>query len=87
VRDFPGAFGPLKPVAGSLCFILDSYKEYDLLPAHSICDAYCCSSERGVNEHARESLAPRIKTLSELLSVSISPGDIDEEERSNKLGR
>jgi len=87
MKDSTGAFGPLKSVAGSLCFILDNYKEYDLLPAHSIRDAYCCSSERGVNEHARELLAPRIKTLYELFSVSISPGDIDNEERLNKLGR
>jgi len=38
-----------------------------------------------VNEHAIESLAPRVKMLSESLSAPIPPGDVNEEERTNKL--
>jgi len=40
-----------------------------------------------VNEHAIESLAPRVKRLSESLSVPISLGDVNEEERARKLER
>jgi len=38
-----------------------------------------------VNKHAIESLAPRIKTLSESLSEPILPGDVNEEKRAKKL--
>jgi len=40
-----------------------------------------------VNEHAIELLAPRVKMISELLSGSISPGDVNEEERTKKVER
>jgi len=40
-----------------------------------------------VNEYAIESLAPRVKTLSEDLSIPIPPGDADERERANELER
>jgi len=40
-----------------------------------------------VNEHAIESLALRVKMLSEPLSEPISPGDVNEEERAKKLER
>jgi len=40
-----------------------------------------------VNEHAIESLALRVKTLSEPLSAPISPGDVNEKERANRLER
>ena len=40
-----------------------------------------------MNEHAIELLAPRVKMVSELLSGPISPGDINEKERSKKLER
>ena len=40
-----------------------------------------------MNERAIESLAPRIRMLSESLSAPISPGDVNEEERANELER
>jgi len=40
-----------------------------------------------VNEHAMELLALKVKTVSELLSGPIFPGDINEEERTKKLER
>jgi len=40
-----------------------------------------------VNKHAMESLAPRVKTLSESLSAAILPGDVNEKKRANKLER
>ena len=40
-----------------------------------------------MNKYAIESLAPRVKTLSESLSAPISPGDVNEEKRANKLER
>jgi len=40
-----------------------------------------------VNENAIELLALRVKKVSELLSGTISPGDVNEKERTNKLER
>ena len=40
-----------------------------------------------VNKEAIESLAPRIKTLSESLCEPIPPGDVDEKEREGELER
>jgi len=40
-----------------------------------------------VNKHAMESLAPRVKTLSESLSDPIPPGDVTEKERAKELER
>ena len=40
-----------------------------------------------MNEHAVESLAPRVRMLSESLSAPIPPGDVNEEERAHKLER
>ena len=40
-----------------------------------------------MNKHAIELLALRFKTVSELLSGPIFPGDVNEEERTNKLER
>ena len=46
VRDSADAFGPLKSVAGGLCFILDNC-EVQFPPLHAIHDAYRCPSVRG----------------------------------------
>jgi len=40
-----------------------------------------------LNEPAIESLAPRVKILSESLSGPIFPGDVNEKERTDKLKR
>ena len=40
-----------------------------------------------MTEHAIESLAPRVRMLSESLSAPIPPGDVNEEGRASKLER
>ena len=44
VKDSADAFGPLKSVAGSLCFILENCEVWSL--PHAWADAYRSSSER-----------------------------------------
>ena len=86
VRDAADAFGPLKSVAGGLCFILDNCE---------VCSsAHMCYSQRlrefqrtKANEQAIESLAPRIKALSASLCASVSEDDLKEGERRKKLER
>ena len=46
VRDTVDAFGPLKSVAGGLCFILENYKVWPSSDTPSIYNAYWCFSER-----------------------------------------
>jgi len=84
VRDSAGAFGPLKSVARSLCFVLENCEVWP--PSRMFDPQYLRSFQRtDVNEYAIESLAPRVKTLSEDLSVPIPPGDVNEKERTNEL--
>ena len=45
VRDSADAFGPLKSIAGGLCFILDNY-EVRSPPPYATYKAYECPSER-----------------------------------------
>ena len=44
VRDSVDAFGPLKSVAGGLCFVLENCEVWS--PLHVLSDTYRCSSER-----------------------------------------
>ena len=46
VRDSSDAFGPLKSVAGGLCFILENC-EVRCLPSQAICDAYVSAANEG----------------------------------------
>ena len=46
VRDSSDAFGPLKSVAGGLCFILENC-EVRCLPSQAICDAYVSAANKG----------------------------------------
>ena len=84
VRDSSDAFGPLKSVAGGLCFILEncevrpSFHAYRLYPLQ----AFQRTKE---NTQAIESLAPRVKALSATLCTSTSEGDLKEQERRTKL--
>jgi len=86
VRDSAGAFGPLKSVARYLCFILD---DCEVWPSPRTYNSQCSQTlqQTEVNEDAIESLAPRVKTLSESLSAPISPGDVNEGDRAKKLER
>jgi len=86
VRDSPDGFGPLKPLAGSLCLILENCNVW---PSSRTFNLQCLQSfqHTEVDEQAIESLAPRIKALSELLCVPIPPGDVNEKERERKLDR
>ena len=45
VRDSADAFGPLKSVAGGLCFILENYEVWSFAGAHHL-HTHACSSER-----------------------------------------
>jgi len=85
VRDSTSAFGPLRSIAGSLCLILDNYEVWPRRTSGPQCLRPFQRTE--VNEYAIESLAPRVKTLSEDLSIPIPPGDADERERANELER
>jgi len=84
VRDSAGAFGPLKSLARSLCLILDNC---EVLHSSRAFHPPCLWSfqRTDVNECAIESLAPRVKMLSESLSDPILPGDVNEKERAKKL--
>ncbi|KAF9646201.1 hypothetical protein BDM02DRAFT_3189069 [Thelephora ganbajun] len=67
VRESADTFGPLKSVAGGLCFILEN-----------------CERTMA-NRQAIESLAPRVKALSESLCAPVSEGDANEQERRKTL--
>ena len=79
VRD-----GPLKSVAGGLHFILENCKVG--IPSCTS-NPKCLQSfqQTEVDQQAIESLAPRVKALSESLCVPISWDDVNEKEREKKL--
>ena len=85
VGDSADTFGPLKLVAGGLCFILENYEV--CFP----CDVYLqCSlalQSTKANKQPIESLAPRVRALAESLSKPVSEGDAREWERRQKLER
>jgi len=86
VRDSADAFGPLKSVAGGLCFILENCEVRPSSPArHPQC--LRVPQRTKANEQAIESLAPRVKALSVLLCTAVSEGDAKEESRRKKLER
>ena len=86
VRDSADAFGPLKSAAGGLCFILENW---EVRPTSPISCPPCsqASQQMKANTQTIESLAPRVKTLSELLCESSPEGDIKEGARRKKLER
>jgi len=85
-RDSPNGFGPLKSLAGGLCLILENCKVWP--PSHTF-NLQCLQSfqQTEVDEQAIESLAPRIRALSESLCEPTQPDDINEKERERKLDR
>jgi hypothetical protein len=84
VKDSADAFGPLKSVAGGLCFIMDNY-EVRSSPTSTIHNAYGSPQRTEANEEAIGSLAPRVEALAKLLCVPVSEGDVNERERRAKL--
>jgi len=86
VRDSADAFGPLKSVAGGLCFILENHEVRSTSRIRR--PQHLQSPQRTkANEQAIESLAPRVKALAELLDAPVSEGDVKERERRNELER
>ena len=86
VRDSADAFGPLKSIAGGLCFILENY-EVRPSSISIVCSAYRCPQQTEANKQAIESLAPWLKVLAELLCVTIPEGDVEEQERRERFGQ
>jgi hypothetical protein len=86
VRDSADAFGPLKAVAGGLCFVLDNCEVW---PSSRICYPQCLQVPQRMkaNRQAVESLAPRVKALSASLCAPVSKGDTKEDTRRKKLER
>ena len=85
VRDSADAFPPLKSVAGGLCFILENCEVGP--PPHTLQRFLHASQRTKGNEETIGSLAPRVKTLSELLCGPVSGLDPKERERRKKLER
>ena len=90
VRDSADAFGPLKAVAGGLCFVLENYEV--LLPYH-VHYPQCLQvlqrtkANTQANTQAVTLLVPRVKALSTLLCMPVSEGDAQELARRKELGQ
>ena len=86
VRDSADAFGPLKSVAGGLCFILENCEVRRLFHA---CHLYRLEAfqRTKANTQAIESLAPRVRALTVTLCASKSGSDLREQGRRMKLER
>ena len=85
VRDSADAFGPLKSVAGGLCFFLENYevRPPPLPPPTMLTGA----QQTKANKQAIESLVPRVGELAALLCEPVPEGDFKERERRNMLER
>ena len=84
VNESADVFGPLKSVTAGLCFILDNYEVRPLSPIYRL-QRLRISQRMKANTQAIESLAPRVKTLNELLRRPVPDGDVDEAARREKL--
>ena len=85
VRDSADAFGPLKSVAGGLCFILENSEVRHSSPIHDPQHLQVLQRMKA-NKEAIGSLAPRIKSLSALLRED-SGEDVMEQSRRGKFER
>jgi len=86
VRDSADAFGPLKSVAGCLCFILENCEVCSSSHVHYPQRLRAFQRPKA-NEQAIESLAPKVKALSMSLCTSVSESDFKEHGRRKKLER
>ena len=86
VRDSADAFGPLRSVAGGLCFILENC---EVRPSSRMrYPRYLQVPQRAkANRQAIESLTPRIKVLSASLCAPVSKGNAKEDMRRKELGQ
>ena len=85
VKDSADAFGPLRSVAGFLCFVLENC-EVRYLPSW-LSVRHTCPQRTQANKQAIESLAPRVKELAERLCKPVRKGDVEERERRTRLER
>ena len=85
VKESADAVGPLKSVAGSLCFILDNRQVCDSLHLRSKCSQ--AHQQMKANKESIVSLTPRVKALAELLCVPASEGHVMEKSRRSILER
>ena len=84
VKDSADAFGPLKSVAGGLCFVLENCEVRSSAPIRH--QRYLQIYQRTkANTQTIESLAPRVKVLAELLCGPAPEGDVHEEARRKGL--
>ena len=84
VRDSADVFGPLKSVAGGLCFVLENYEVRFSTPIRH--QRYLQIFQRTkANTQTIESLAPRVKALAESLCGPAPEDDINEEARRQGL--
>ena len=86
VRESSDAFGPLKSVAGGLCFVLENC---EVSTSFCVCHSRCSKGHQRTkaNKQSIESLAPRICALAESLCAPVPKGDIREQSRRNVLER
>ena len=85
VRDSADGFGPLKSVAGGLCFILENYEVWFPRNVYLQC-SQAFQITKG-NKQAIESLASRVRALAESLCKPVPEGDARERERRLNLER
>jgi len=83
VRDSADAFGPLKSVAGGLCFILENCEVWS--PSNATHNRSLIPQRTKANKESIESLAPQVKSLAELLCEPVPEGDVKEGERRKRL--
>ena len=83
VRDSADAFGPLKSVAGGLCFILENCEVWLLflyaLPCLQL------PQRTKANKQAIESLVPHVEALAQSLCAPVAEEDIKERVRRKRL--
>ena len=84
VRDTADAFGPLKSVAGGLCFVLENC---EVFPVSYVSCVRCLqvSQQTKANSQAIVALAPRVKALAGQLCGSIPGDDFEERRRRQEL--
>ena len=86
VRDSADAFGPLKSVAGGLCFILENCEVRSIFHVYHLYRLEAFQRTKA-NTQAIESLAPRVRDLSVTLCASKPETDLREQGRRMKLER
>jgi hypothetical protein len=86
VRESADTFGPIKSVAGGLCYILENYEVQSFSrtrdPQHLQLHQRMRPDKQSI-----ESLAPRVQEVAKLLYAPVSQNDIDEQSRRGVLER